>query len=75
MNVGGETYDADGVYAVKVGVFAFLDLGEDERVEALRARLFHTLETKAKVDGERLVEGVVGIENVDPTKDGTFVIG
>ena len=31
----GNTHNADSVYAVKVGVCASLDLGEDELVEAL----------------------------------------
>jgi hypothetical protein len=68
-------HNANCVDTVKPGAFAFLNLGENEFVKALRARLFHTLETKAKVYGKRLVEGMMSVENVNPTKNGTLVIG
>ena len=68
-------YNANCLDTVEPGVLAFLNLGENVLVKALRARLFHTLETEAKVYGKRLVEGMMGVENVKPTKDGTLVIG
>jgi hypothetical protein len=71
----GITHNTDCVNAVKPGVLAFLDLGEDEFIKALRAGLFHAFETEAKVYGKGLFEGVVCVEYVDPAKDGAFVIG
>jgi hypothetical protein len=69
------THNTHCVHAIKAGVLAFLDLGEDEFIKALRAGLFHAFETEANVYGKRLVECMVCIEYVDPAKDGTFVIG
>jgi hypothetical protein len=71
----GITHNTHCVDAIKPGVLAFLDLGEDEFIKALRAGLFHAFETEANVYGKRLVEGMVCVEYVDPAKDGTFVIG
>jgi hypothetical protein len=68
-------HDANCVNTIEPGVFAFLDLGKDEFVEAFGTRLFHTLEAEAKVHRKWLVEGVMCIEYVNPAKDGTFVIG
>jgi hypothetical protein len=68
-------YNANCVDTVKPGVSASLNLGENKLVKALRARLLHTLETKAKVNGKWLVEGMMCVEDVNPTKDGTLVIG
>ena len=70
----GITHNAHCVNAIKPGVLAFLDLGEDEFIKALRARLFHAFEAEANVYGKGLVEGMVCIEYVDPAKDGTLVI-
>jgi hypothetical protein len=71
----GITHNTHCVNAIKPGVLAFLDLGEDEFIKAFRAGLFHAFETEANVYGKRLVEGMVCVEYVDPAKDGTFVIG
>jgi hypothetical protein len=67
-------YNANCVYAIEPGVLAFLDLGEDEFVEAFGARLFHAFEAEANVYGKGLVESMVCVEHVNPAKDGTFVI-
>jgi len=71
----GITHNTDCVNAIKPRVVAFLDLGEDEFIKTLRARLFHAFETEANVYGKGFVEGMVCVEYVDPAKDGTFVIG
>jgi hypothetical protein len=71
----GITHNTHCINAIKPGVLAFFDLGEDEFIKALRAGLFHAFETEAKVYGKGLFEGVVYVEHVDPAKDGTFVIG
>jgi len=69
------THNTHCINAIKPRVLAFLDLGEDEFIKALRTGLFHAFQTKANVYGKRLVEGMVCVEYVDPAKDGTFVIG
>lgn len=71
----GITHNTHCVNAIKPGVLAFLDLGEDKFIKALRAGLFHAFETEANVYGKGLVEGMVCVKYVDPAKDGTFVIG
>lgn len=68
-------YNANCVDAIEPGVLAFLDLGEDELVKALRAGLLHALETEAKVYGKRLVESMMCLEYVNPANNRTFVIG
>jgi hypothetical protein len=72
---GGCAHNTNCVNAIEPGVLAFLDLGEDEFIKALRAGLFHAFETETKVYRKGLVEGMVRVEYVDPAKDGTFVIG
>jgi hypothetical protein len=71
----GITHNTHCVNAIKPGVLAFLDLGEDKFIKALRAGLFHAFETEANVYRKGLVEGMVCVKYVDPAKDGTFVIG
>jgi len=72
---GGCANNANCVDAVEPGVLAFLDLGEDEFVKALRTALLHALETEANIYGKGLVESMVCFEYVNPANDGTFVIG
>jgi hypothetical protein len=69
------TNDTNGVDSVEPRVFAFLDLCEDELVEALRAGFFHSFEAKTKVYGKGLIERMVCVEHIDPAQDGAFVIG
>jgi hypothetical protein len=68
-------HDANSVDTVEPGVFAFLDLFQNELVEALRAGFFHPFEAETKVYGKGLFERVMCVEHVEPAKDGTFVIG
>ncbi len=51
----GITHNTDCVNAIKPRVVAFLDLGEDEFIKTLRARLFHAFETEANVYGKGFV--------------------
>jgi hypothetical protein len=67
-------HNANCVDAIEPGVLAFLDLGEDEFVEAFGAGLFHAFEADANVYGKGLVESMMCVEHVNPAKDGTFVI-
>jgi hypothetical protein len=71
----GCAHDANGVDTVEPGIFAFLDLRKNELVEALRAGFFHSFEAETKVYRKGLIERVVCVENIEPAKDGTFVIG
>ena len=72
---GGCANNANCVDAIEPGVLAFLDLRDDEFVEAFRAGLFHAFEAEPNVYRKGQVELVMCVEKVDPTKDGTFVIG
>ena len=72
---GGCAHNTNSVNAIKPRVLALLDLGEDEFIKALGTGLFHALETEAKVHRKGFVEGVMRVEYVNPSKDGTFVIG
>ena len=67
-------HNANCVNAIEPGVLAFLDLCEDEFVEAFGARFFHAFEAEANVYGKGLVEGMVCVKHVNPAKDGTLVI-
>ena len=47
----------------------------DEGIETFAARLFHALEATSEVDRELLSMLEVVLENVEPAKDRTLVVG
>jgi hypothetical protein len=63
--------DADSIGILE----ELLCLGVDEVVKTLAAVLFHTLEAHEKVDGEIDVGLLVSLDGVEPTENGTLVVG
>ena len=69
------TYDADGVDTMEPAALPSGMLGSDEFIETNASTLLHTFKDEAEIYREFNPQVFVGLNDVEPSQDGTLVIG
>ena len=67
-------HNANRIHTTEPTSLALRCLGGNQLVQALAAALFHPFEAEAQVDGKLETECLVGLEDIQPSKDGPLVV-
>ena len=69
-----KTHNADAVNVVEEEMLALLHLADDELVEDLAADLLHPIKAEAQVDGQRDLQRLMSVQDVNPADHGSLVV-